>query len=104
MQEKRSIPLMGHIALSVPVPCASQLGGIVLPSHLISNMLALYIFCDNVEDRLGSGRYVFLYLTCGLAAALVHFAFNPSSVIPTIGASGAISGVLATYSSFHLRV
>lgn len=65
--------------------------------HLASNMLALYIFGDNVEDRMGSGRYLLFYLLCGLVAALVHIAFNQDSLIPTIGASGAISGVLAAY-------
>lgn len=65
--------------------------------HLVSNMLALYIFGDNVEDRMGSGRYLLFYLLCGLVAALVHIAFNQDSLIPTIGASGAISGVLAAY-------
>lgn len=65
--------------------------------HLISNMLALYIFGDNVEDRMGSGRYLLFYLLCGLVAAFVHIAFNQDSLIPTIGASGAISGVLAAY-------
>ncbi len=66
-------------------------------AHLISNMMALYIFGDNVEDRMGSGRYLPFYLLCGLAAAFVHIAFNPNSLIPTVGASGAISGVLAAY-------
>lgn len=66
-------------------------------AHLISNMMALYIFGDNVEDRMGSGRYLLFYLLCGLAAAFVHIAFNPNSLIPTVGASGAISGVLAAY-------
>jgi len=65
--------------------------------HLLSNMLALYVFGDNVEDRMGQGRYLFFYLVCGLAAAVVHIFINPNSPIPTIGASGAISGVLAAY-------
>jgi len=69
-------------------------------AHLFSNMLALYIFGDNVEDRLGSGRYLALYLLSGLAAAAVHIAFNPASPLPTVGASGAISGVLAAYMIF----
>jgi membrane associated rhomboid family serine protease len=66
-------------------------------AHLFSNLLALWIFGDNVEDRMGSRRYLLFYLTCGVVAALVHIAFNPTSPIPTIGASGAISGVLAAY-------
>lgn len=69
-------------------------------AHLFSNVLALYIFGDNVEDRLGSGRYLFLYLASGLAAGGVHILFNPTSTIPAIGASGAISGVLAAYLLF----
>ena len=66
-------------------------------AHLLSNMLALYIFGDNVEDRMGSVRYLVFYLLCGIAATGVHIAFNPTSTVPTIGASGAISGVLAAY-------
>ncbi len=69
-------------------------------AHLFSNMLALYIFGDNVEDRLGSGRYLLLYLLSGLVASALHIFLNPASTIPTIGASGAISGVLAAYFLF----
>lgn len=69
-------------------------------AHLLSNMLALYIFGDNVEDRMGSGRYLLFYLLCGFAAAVVHIFLNPASTIPTVGASGAISGVLAAYFIF----
>lgn len=68
--------------------------------HLFSNMLALYIFGDNVEDRMGSVRYLLFYLFCGAAAAIVHVVFNPNLPLPTIGASGAISGVLAAYLVF----
>jgi len=70
-------------------------------AHLIGNMLALYIFGDNVEDRLGSGRYLLFYLICGLVAAIAHIAVNPNSSVPTVGASGAISGVLAAYLLFY---
>lgn len=65
--------------------------------HLISNMWTLFIFGDNVEDRMGGGRYLVFYLTTGLAAALTHVAFSPDSRVPTIGASGAIAGVLGAY-------
>jgi membrane associated rhomboid family serine protease len=65
--------------------------------HLFSNMLYLWIFGDNVEDRLGHIRFLYFYLLCGIGAGLVHVIMYPSSVIPTIGASGAISGVLASY-------
>ncbi|GAB4380225.1 MAG: rhomboid family intramembrane serine protease [Calditrichia bacterium] len=69
-------------------------------SHLFSNMLALYIFGDNVEDRLGKGRYLLFYLLCGIFATIAHIGVNPHSTVPTIGASGAISGVLAAYLLF----
>lgn len=69
--------------------------------HLFSNMLALYIFGDNVEDSMGSQRYLIFYLLCGVAAALTHVFFNPNSPIPTVGASGALSGVLAAYLLFY---
>jgi membrane associated rhomboid family serine protease len=65
--------------------------------HLISNMLALYIFGDNVEDRLGHWRFLAFYLVCGIVAALVHVWTGPASTVPAVGASGAISGVLAAY-------
>jgi membrane associated rhomboid family serine protease len=72
-------------------------------AHLLGNMLALYVFGDNVEDRMGSGPYLVFYLLCGLAAAFVHVAINTGSAVPTIGASGAISGVLAAYLLFFPR-
>jgi len=65
--------------------------------HLVSNMLALWIFGDNVEDRMGHLRYLVFYLLSGVIAGLTHVFFNPLSPIPTVGASGAISGVLAAY-------
>lgn len=65
--------------------------------HLISNMLALYIFGDNVEDCLGHVRYVFFYLFAGLAASAAHLVAYRGSGIPTVGASGAIAGVLGAY-------
>lgn len=66
-------------------------------AHIFGNMIALYIFGDNVEDRLGSFRYLLFYLLTGVAAALTHIYLNQNSTIPTIGASGAISGVMAGY-------
>jgi len=65
--------------------------------HLFGNMLSLWIFGDNVEDRLGHGRYVFFYLLCGVIATLAHFFSDPFSQIPTVGASGAIAGVMGAY-------
>jgi membrane associated rhomboid family serine protease len=65
--------------------------------HFLGNMLYLWIFGDNVEDRLGHARFVGFYLLCGVAAVLAHVYMNPESMIPTIGASGAIAGVLGAY-------
>jgi len=65
--------------------------------HLIGNMLSLWIFGDNVEDRLGHGRFIVFYLLCGTLAALAHVWADPYSPIPTIGASGAIAGVMGAY-------
>jgi membrane associated rhomboid family serine protease len=65
--------------------------------HLGSNMLYLWIFGDNIEDRLGHGKYLFFYLACGVLATLAHAVMSPSSNIPSVGASGAIAGVLGAY-------
>ena len=65
--------------------------------HLIGNMLFLYIFGDNVEGVMGHFRYLVFYLICGVAASLVHLISAPSSPVPTVGASGAIAGVLGAY-------
>lgn len=65
--------------------------------HLIGNMWYLWIFGDNVEDRMGHFRFLLFYVLCGLAAAGTHIFFNPTSTIPTIGASGAVAGVLGAY-------
>ena len=65
--------------------------------HLIGNMLYLWIFADNVEDRLGHGRFVVFYALCGVAAAIAQALPDPDSRIPMVGASGAISGVLGAY-------
>src|SRR3954452_12011527 len=66
-------------------------------SHVIGNMWYLWIFGDNVEDRVGHGRFIVFYLLCGMAAALGQVAVDPSSTLPTIGASGAIAGVMGAY-------
>ena len=65
--------------------------------HLIGNMLSLWIFGDNVEDRLGHGRFFLFYLGCGALASLAHVWADPASPVPTIGASGAIAGVMGCY-------
>jgi len=66
-------------------------------SHVIGNMWYLWIFGDNVEDRFGRGRFVLFYLLCGVAAALGQVVMNADSRLPTIGASGAIAGVMGAY-------
>jgi len=66
-------------------------------AHIAGNMLYLWIFGDNIEDRLGSFKYLLFYLAGGLAASLTHLIFNPNSQIPTVGASGAIAAVLGAY-------
>jgi membrane associated rhomboid family serine protease len=65
--------------------------------HLISNMWILFIFGDNVEDRMGKVRYFVFYILCGLIASFTHFILHRHSPVPAIGASGAISGVMAAY-------
>jgi len=70
------------------------------PMHLAGNMLFLWIFGDNVEEVLGHIKYLVAYLMCGLAASLAQIAANPDSLIPTLGASGAIAGVMGMYLIF----
>ena len=65
--------------------------------HIIGNMVYLWIFGDNIEDRLGHAKFLTFYLICGLAASMAHILFSPDSVIPSLGASGAIAGVLGSY-------
>lgn len=71
--------------------------------HLIGNMWMLWIFGDNVEDRLGHGRYLLFYLLGGVVANVAHILTNPHSALPTIGASGAIGAVLGAYACLHPR-
>ncbi len=66
-------------------------------SHVIGNMWYLWIFGDNIEDRLGHARFIVFYLLCGITAALGQIVVDPSSTLPTIGASGAIAGVMGAY-------
>jgi len=71
--------------------------------HLIGNMWYLWIFGDNIEDRLGSVGFLFFYLVSGVVAALLHVALNADSRLPTVGASGAIAGVLGAYAAAFPR-
>ena len=65
--------------------------------HLLGNMWFLWIFGDNVEDAMGPVRFLLFYVLCGLVAGLAHYLLGPSSRLPTVGASGAIAGVLGAY-------
>ncbi len=71
--------------------------------HILGNMWSLYIFGNNVEDHLGPIRYVIFYLLCGIASGLSHMMLNWHSNLPTIGASGAIAGVMGAYFLLHPR-
>ena len=66
-------------------------------AHLAGNMLFLWIFGDNVEDRMGHGRFIVFYLLCGVVAAGAQTALQPNSLVPMVGASGAIAGVMGAY-------
>ena len=74
--------------------CMFLHGGLL---HLFGNMLFLWIFSDNIEGRIGHIRFLFFYLICGVLASLTHVVLNPESLIPTVGASGAIAGILGAY-------
>lgn len=85
------------VPLSATVPLFTSIflhGGWL---HLLGNMLYLWVFGDNVEDKLGHGRFILFYLLCGLVASVLHVAMDPTSPVPTVGASGAVSGVLGAY-------
>jgi len=84
-----------YLALYLPFLTTMFLHGGWL--HLIANMWTLFIFGDNVEDRLGRGRYLVFYLACGVAGTLLHTVLSPNSWVPLVGASGAIAGVMGAY-------
>lgn len=65
--------------------------------HVLGNMLFLWVFGDNVEDRLGHGKYLLFYLAAGVAGGVAHIMTNPASTVPVVGASGAVAGVLGAY-------
>jgi membrane associated rhomboid family serine protease len=95
--------LQGHLAVRPTITLFSSMfihGGWM---HLIGNMLYLYIFGDNIEDRLGHGSYLVFYLLCGAGSALVQVYAQQNSGAPLIGASGAISGVLGAYFLLYPR-
>lgn len=98
-----SIPGLGVLINGCTVPLFTSMflhGGWL---HIISNMWVLFIFGDNVEDRLGSIPYLIFYLVCGIASGLTQAFIAPNSQVPAIGASGAIAGVLAAYMIYYPR-
>jgi len=90
----------GKAEVVQPVPWLTPLTGMFLHGgllHLVANLLFLWIFGDNVEDRLGSLRFLLFYFLCGLCADFTHIVLFPNSSVPAIGASGAIAGVMGAY-------
>ncbi len=73
-------------------------------SHILGNLLFLWVFGNNIEDSMGRVRFLVFYLICGIAAAMAHVFVQPGSPIPTVGASGAISGVLGAYLVLYPQV
>jgi membrane associated rhomboid family serine protease len=71
--------------------------------HILGNMLFLYIFGDNIEDYFGHLGYLLFYFVCGIGAGLIHIVFNLNSMVPALGASGAISGVMGAYAVLYPR-
>ena len=100
-----SVPQIGDY-FTVPQQLFSFLSFMFLHGgfwHLLGNMWSLYIFGDNVEDRLGHLHYLLFYIICGIASGLSHMLLNMNSNVPTIGASGAIAGVMGAYFILHPR-
>ncbi len=95
LQDARLAPELTWVPASATVFTSMFLHGGWM--HLISNMLYLWIFGNNIEDAMGHVRYVLFYLICGIVAVYTHAIPNAASEIPMIGASGAISGVLGAY-------
>lgn len=96
--------VFGHAALPPEVmtipPYSTVLTSLFLHGswmHLIGNMLYLWVFGNNIEDIMGHARFILFYVVCGVLAALSHALTDPSSTVPMVGASGAISGILGAY-------
>ena len=96
--------MKGYLPASVAfVPFLSSMFLHASLPHVLLNMWGLAIFGDNVEDRLGHFRYLAFYLVCGLGAGITHLIFNFTSTVPTVGASGAIAGVMGAYLVLYPR-
>ncbi|WP_231471312.1 rhomboid family intramembrane serine protease [Thioalkalivibrio sp. HK1] len=96
--------LFGHASLPSHLDAISPMATIITSMfmhggwlHLLGNMLCLWTFGDNIEDEMGHRRFLFFYIVCGVAAALAQALPDQTSVIPMIGASGAISGIMGAY-------
>jgi membrane associated rhomboid family serine protease len=104
------VPLSRQLACVVnndPINALTPLTSMFLHGgwgHLLGNCLFFWVFGNNVEDSMGRLRFVIFYLLCGLIAAGAHVAVDPTSPVPTVGASGAISGVLGAYLVLYPRV
>lgn len=94
-------PVFSPIAALLPIFTSMFLHA--SPQHVLGNMWMLWIFGDNIEDHLGHFVYLVFYLLSGVAASLTHILFNADSVIPSIGASGAIAGVMGAYFVLYPR-
>lgn len=94
VERERSLPAPHASPWLTLLTCTFLHGSLM---HLIGNVWFLYVFGDNVEDRLGKVGYLIFYVGSGIAASLTHYAFQPESIIPTIGASGAVAGVMGAY-------
>jgi membrane associated rhomboid family serine protease len=97
---ERDLPALPFSPWLTLLTCTFLHGGWL---HILGNLWFLHIFGDNVEDRLGHFGYLVFYVGCGLAASIAHLMFNASSTMPTIGASGAIAGVMGAYLYLYPR-
>jgi rhomboid family protein len=91
----RGVAMTGWGGMFIPILVSMFLHGGWL--HLIGNMLFLFVFGRSIEDRYGHAKFLFIYFASGVAAAITHIFFNAGSRVPTIGASGAIAGILGAY-------
>src|SRR5207253_3075569 len=94
-------PGLKHTPISVYITLLTSMFMHGSLMHLAGNMWFLWIFGDNIEDDLGKVGYLIFYLVCGLIASLAHVFMNMSSQVPSLGASGAISGVMGAYLLLH---
>ena len=94
-------PVFSPVAAFLPVLTSMFLHGSFF--HVLGNMWMLWIFGDNIEDYLGHFAYLLFYLLCGVAASLTHIMFNANSHVPSVGASGAIAGVMGAYFILYPR-